>query len=170
MRNKTARAACAALTFAFAMVILGPYQYAGLSAMVLAVLLAGVALEPVFAVLSVGVYLAAGIWLPVYPGGGRGLDVLLGSRGGFLLALLLCALVISALIKGLRKKPLLAVAAGLCVSFLLYFGVGILWYVVKTDSSLMGVLNSGWGGTFLLFGMDCLLAFAAAGPMKKAVR
>ena len=170
MKNKSTRAICAALTFSFAMVILGPYQYAGLSAMVLAVLLAGVALEPMFAVLSVGVYLLAGLWLPVYPGGGRGLDVLLGARGGFLLALVLCALVISALIKGLRKHPVLSVATGLGMAFLLYFGMGILWYVVKTDSSLMGVLSAGWGGTCLLFGLDCLLAFAAAGPMKKAVR
>ncbi|MBO5735466.1 MAG: biotin transporter BioY [Clostridia bacterium] len=170
MKNKTMRTICAALTFSFAMVILGPYQYAGISAMVLAVLLAGVALEPLYAVLSVAVYLGAGIWLPVYPGGGSGTATLLGARGGFLLALIPCVLVISALIKGLRKKPILSVVTGLGMAFLLYFCIGILWYVVKTDSSLTAVLNAGWGGTCLLFAFDCILAFLAAGPMKRAVR
>ena len=57
MKNKTMRTICAALTFSFAMVILGPYQYAGISAMVLAVLLAGVGHSPLNANSGVGLKL-----------------------------------------------------------------------------------------------------------------
>lgn len=170
MRNKTFRALCGSLTFAFACILFGPYEFAGMSAAVAVALLAGVSMEPLFATLAVGLYLVAGIWLPIYPGGGSGIAVLFGSRGGFLLSLVLCALVISALVKGLRGHPFLSVFVGLCASFMLYFGVGILWYVVKTDSSFIAVLSAGWATQCLLFAADALLALVASGSLYKAVR
>ncbi len=168
MRNKTLRALCGSLFFAFACGVLGPYQIGGVSAAVAVVLLAGVSMDPLFALLSAALYLLAGIWLPVYPGSAHGTAVLLGSSGGFLLSLLLCALVISALRSGLRRHPFLAAFAGLCAAFLLYFGMGILWYVVKTDSSIQSVLTLQWKTPCLLFGLDALLALLASPTLYRA--
>lgn len=170
MKNKTFRWLCGSLVFAFACMILGPFQIARVSGAVVVALLAGVSMEPMFAVLSVALYLLAGIWLPVYPGMTSGTGVLFGASGGFLLSLLLCTLVIAALMKGLRGHPFLSVFVGLCAAFMLYFGIGILWYVVKTDSSFIGVLSSGWGTSFLLFGADALLAMMASSSLYKAVK
>lgn len=170
MRNKTIRKLCGSLVFSFAMMLFGPYQLAGVSAAVAITLLAGVAMEPLFAVLSVAVYLIVGIWIPVYPGLASGMGVLFGASGGFLLSLLLCALVIAALVKGLRGHPFLSVFVGLCASFMLYFGIGILWYVVKTDSPFLSVLASGWGTPCLLFGGDALLAMLSSSTLYKAVK
>ena len=170
MKNKTVRRLLGALVFAFACVLLGPYQIAGVSAALVAVLLAGVALEPLFAVLSVGLYLVAGLWMPVYAGMNKGADYLFGASGGFLLSLMFCALVISALSKGLRGHPFLAVVIGLCASFVLYFGTGILWNVIVTGNDLLSVLSAGWTTPCMLFGMDALLALFASRTLYKAVR
>lgn len=170
MKNKTLRQLCGALVMAFACLLFGPYQIAGVSAAVAVVLLAGVSMEPLFAVLSVGLYLVAGLWLPVYPGMHSGADYLFGASGGFLLSLIFCALMISALVKGLRGHPFLSVVIGLCASFVLYFGAGILWNVVRTGNSLISVLSSGWVTPCFLFGMDALLALFASRTLYKAVK
>lgn len=170
MKNKTLRQVLGALVMAFACMLFGPYQIAGVSAAVAVVLLAGVSMEPLFAVLSVGLYLVAGLWLPVYPGMNAGADYLFGASGGFLLSLMFCALVISALNKGLRGHPFLSVFIGLCASFVLYFGTGILWNVIRTGNDLVSVLSAEWVTPCLLFGMDALLAFFASRTLYKAMK
>ena len=170
MKSKFWKAVFSVLLFSYAMAIVGPYEYAGLSAAVPVMLLAGVSMGPLCSILSVAVYLLAGLWFPVYINGGCGAGALFGAHGGFLLVLLPCVLVISALIKGLKKHPLLALLLGLAIAFLLYFAFGILWYVISTGSSLAGVLSKGWGGISLLFLLNCVLAFFVSGPLKRAVR
>ena len=169
MKNKTFRGICGALLFAFAACILGGYEISGISVAVAVLLLAGVALDPLCAVLASALYLVVGIWLPVYPGLTRGLGVLFGARGGFLLSLLFCTFIIAALRRGLRRNLFLATLAGLCVSFLLFFGVGILWQVLRTGDSFAAVLNAQLGRRMLLFGLDSLLALLASPSLYRAV-
>ncbi len=158
------------LIFSFAMAILGPYDYAGLSAAVTVMLLLGVSVGPLCSTLSVAVYLLAGLWFPVYIDGGCGAAVLFGDRGGFLIALLPCVLVISALAKGWKKHPILALLLGLFIAFILYFAFGVLWYVISSGFALPDVLAKGWGGISLLFLLNCVLAFFVSGPLKRAVK
>lgn len=169
MRSRTMRGLCGSLLFAFAACVLGGYQISGVSAAVAIVLLAGVALEPLYALLAPALYLLVGIWLPVYPGLSRGTGVLFGSSGGFLFALLACALVVAAMRSGLRRQPFLGAFVGLCAAFLLYFGIGILWEVVRTGASFSVVLNAQLGRRCILFGLDALLALLASPTLYKAV-
>lgn len=169
MKNKTFRGICGALLFAFAACVLGGYGLSGITAAVAVLLLAGVALDPLYALFASALYLVAGIWLPVYPGLTRGLGVLLGGQGGFLLSLLLCAFIVAAMRKGLRRYPFLATLAGLCVAFVLFFGVGILWQVIRTGDSFSAVLSAQVGSRMILFGMDSLLALLASPSLYRAV-
>lgn len=169
MKNKTLRRFCGTLLFAFSACMLGGYEVSGMSAAVAVLLLAGVALDPLCALLASALYLVAGIWLPVYPGLTRGLDVLFGGQGGFLLSLLLCAFLVAALRRGLRGHMFLATLAGLCVSFLLFFGIGILWQVIRTGASFSAALNAQVGRRMLLFGLDSLVALFASPSLYRAV-
>lgn len=169
MKNRTVRGLCGSLLFAFAACVLGGYQISGISVAVAITLLAGVALDPLYAMLAPALYLIAGIWLPVYPGQASGVSVLFGSSGGFLLSLLLCALIIAAMRKGMRGYPFLATFVGLCAAFLLFFGIGILWEVVRTGASLPGVLNAQLGSRCILFALDALLALLASPTLYRAV-
>ncbi len=169
MKNKTARQFCGALVFAFAACALGGYTVNGMSPAIAVLLLAGAALEPMFALLAAGLYLFAGLWLPVYPGVVSGYEVLLGGSGGFLLSLLLCAFVVAAARKGIRGYPYLATFVGLCAAFLLFFGVGVLWQVVRTGAGFSAVLHEQFGWRFFLFGMDALLTLFASPNLHRAV-
>lgn len=166
MRNKTFRRVCGALLFAYAACLLGGY---GIFAAVAVLLLAGVAMDPLCALSSSALYLLAGIWLPVYPDSTHGLDVLFGARGGFLLSLLFCTFLIAALRSGLRGHPILATLAGLCVSFLLFFGIGILWQAIRTEATFSAVLNAQVGKPMIRFGMCSLLALFASPSLYRAV-
>ena len=166
MKNKTLRGVCGALLFAYAACLLGPY---GIFAAVAVLLLAGVALDPLCGLLASAFYLIAGIWLPVYPGSARGLGVLFGGQGGFLLSLLFCTFIIAALRRGLRGHPFLATLAGLCVSFLLFFGIGILWQALRTSATFSSALNAQVGRPMLLFGLDSLLALLASPSLYRAI-
>lgn len=169
MKSKTMQGIFGSLVFAFAACVLGGYQISGISAAVAIILLAGVALDPLYAVLVPALYLIAGIWLPVYPGLSRGVGVLFGASGGFLLSLLLCALIVAAMRKGMRGYPFLATFVGLCAAFLLFFGIGILWTVVRTGASFSGVLYEQAGMRCILFGFDALLALLASPTLYRVV-
>ncbi len=153
-----------------ACMLLGPFQYAGFSAALAVVLVAGVAMDPMEGAASAAAYLLGGLWLAVYPGGGSGATVLLGARGGFLLAMPFCILVISACIRGWNKKPLLGAVVGLFGAFAVYFGGGILWYTVKTGTPLLQVLKAEWGGACLLFFLCGGFAVLAAGNFRRVLR
>lgn len=169
MKNKTVRGLCGALLFAFTACVLGGYSVSGISAAVAVLLLAGVALDPLCALLASALYLAAGIWLPVYPGRESGLGVLFGGQGGFLLSLLFCAFIVAAMRRGMRGYPFLATFVGLCASFLLFFGIGILWQVIRTGAAFSGVLNAQLGMRALLFGLDSLVALLASPSLYRAI-
>ena len=155
---------------AFACMLLGPFQYAGLSGALLVVLVAGFAMDPLEGAGASALYLLTGLLLAVYPGGGRGADVLFGASGGFLLAMPVCILVISACVRGWGKQPLLGGLAGILGAFAVYFGGGILWYTVKTEIPLGTVLSAGWGGTCFLFLVYGVFAMLCAGAFRRMLR
>lgn len=170
MKKKTKTALGGALLFALCAAAMGSYQLAGVSAALAVILLAGASLEPLYAVLAAAAYLLIGVWLPVYPGAARGTAFLLGSSGGFLLALPFCALAIAAMRKAMRQNPLPALAVGLCMAFFLYFGIGILWHIVKTGATFQAVFTSKLFTPFLLFGVDSLLTIVLAPYIRKLTK
>lgn len=169
MKNKTLRGVCGASMFAFTACVLGGYSVSGMSAAIAVLLLAGVALDPLCALLASALYLIAGIWLPVYPGLASGLGVLFGGQGGFLLSLLFCSFIIAAMRRGLRRHLFLATFAGLCASFLLFFGIGILWQVISTSATFSSALHEQLGRRMILFGLDSLVALLASSSLYRAV-
>jgi len=107
--------------------------------------LAGLLLGPVWAGISVGLYLLLGAFgLPVFAKGGAGIGILLGNTGGFLVGYLLAAIVV-----GLLRDPegksvartALSVFAGLVAIYL----VGIPWLAVVVFKGA-----AGFQGTHLL--------------------
>ncbi len=170
MKKKTKTELVGALLFALIASVMGAYSLAGVSAALAGILLAGAVLEPLYAMLSAGVYLLAGVWLPVYAGAARGTEFLFGPSGGFLIALPFCALAVAAMRKAMRQNPFPALAVGLCISFLLYFGIGILWHIVKTGASFQAVFTSKLSTPCLLFGLDALLTLVLSPYVRKLVK
>jgi biotin transporter BioY len=155
---------------ALACMLLGPFQYAGLSGALLVALVIGFSMEPLEGAAALALYLLSGLLLAVYPGGGSGADVLFGERGGFLLAMPFCILVISACVRGWGKQPFVGGLAGVLGAALLYFGGGILWYTVKTGIPLGTVLSAGWGGTCFLFLVYGVFAMLCAGAFRRMLK
>jgi len=111
----------------------------------LAVLLVGGSLGLRRGLLSVGLYLAAGLLLPVYAGGGSGLDtfvnrseggaIVLGATGGYLIGFMLAAAVTGRLAElGWDRHILGAVAAMLIGNVVIYL-VGVPWLAAAVGST-----------------------------------
>ena len=156
--SSNARLWLTAAVFAVTACVVGPYNLNGISPVVLVVLVAG-ALEPAgYALASVAAYLAVGIFLPIYPSGLSGIGTLFGTYGGYLLSLLLCPLAISYSVRCLRKEFALSLCIGFGAAWLLYFGIGSIWYLIRSEKALLEVLKM-QGIPCLLFLADALAAF-----------
>lgn len=92
--------------------------------------------------LAMGLYLLAGLALPVFSGGASGLEHLVGATGGYLLAFPLVALVAGTLTE--RTRTLGQSALALLVGSLVLFSCGVA--VLHTVSGLpwMAALDMGW--------------------------
>ncbi len=93
--------------------------------------------------LAMGLYLLAGLALPVFAGGAAGMEHLLGATGGYLLAFPLVALVAGALTERTRTlgQSALALLAGSLVLF--SCGVAVL-HAVSGDLTWLQALDMGW--------------------------
>lgn len=93
--------------------------------------------------LAMGLYLLAGLALPVFSGGASGVVHLLGATGGYLLAFPLVALVAGTLTERTRTlgQSALALLAGSLVLF--SCGVAVL-HTVSGDLSWAAALDMGW--------------------------
>ncbi|MFN3596873.1 MAG: biotin transporter BioY [Rubricoccaceae bacterium] len=110
----------AALTAAFAQAELRIYLWeVPLTLQTVAVYASGLFLGRRNAALAMGLYLLAGLVLPVFAGGGSGAAHLLGLTGGYLLAMPLVAFLTGHLTTSRRSfgQTLLALAAGSVVLF-----------------------------------------------------
>lgn len=150
--------------------VFGPYSISCMSAAVFVMMISGLAQAPGFALVSGILYLVAGIWLPVLPdwnhGMAHGFGTLFGNSGGLLLALPLLAFTVSLFQRLLAQKPYLNTAVGLLAGFVVYFGLGLLWAVIKTGSVDLRAM----GTPFLLYGLDALAAFALSPFLIHSIR
>lgn len=169
MKNKTARLWLICIAFTVLMSVLGPYNLNGISPVVLAVLLAGAMEQTAFGFVSVLGYLLVGLVLPVYPGGGKGLGFLFGNYGGYLLSLLLCVLAVLYATHALKKDPLLSALIGFGASFILYFGIGMVWYLISSETPFVDAMQK-LGVPCIFFLADTLAAFLLLAAFPRAKR
>jgi len=123
---------------------------------VLVVFLAGGLLGPAWGAISMGLYVLLGaIGMPVYAGGGSGLNVLLGPTGGYLWSYPVAAFALGSVApSGLRTTGAMLVGLGI-----IYLG-GAGWAVLLGGKAFAAVL-SGWVVPFIPFDLIKLI-FAAA--------
>lgn len=142
----------------------------------LAVLLVGGSLGLRRGLLSVGLYLLAGLVLPVYAGWGSGVDtfvgrgdagqLVLGATGGYLIGFLLAAAVTGRLAElGWDRHILGAVAAMLIGNVVIYL-IGVPWLAVavgssETSSALERAVAFGLTPFVVIDALKLLLAAAA---------
>ena len=109
---------------------------------VLFVLLAGMVLGPRLGVLSVVVYLALGLFAPVYAGGTSGIGVLFGPTGGFLWGFVL-AVMLTGATASLRPRSLgVLIVAGIAGLAPIY-ALGAVWLALQAHITLGAALTVG---------------------------
>ena len=170
MKDQVWRSVGLCLLFCGLSCVLGPYSLSCVSAAVLVMMVSGFLQAPGFAFVSGFLYLVIGIFLPVLPDWGHGMTkgfgALFGTSGGMLLALPLLALTVSLFRRLPLKYSWLCRILGLAAGFVVFFGFGLLWYVIKAGSVDLGSM----GMAFLFYGLDALAAYAAFPLFARASR
>lgn len=129
----------------------------------LAVVIAGAALGAKRGALSQALYVALGLFLPVYADGAQGLDVVWGATGGYLVGFIFAAYVVGALAqRGADRRPVIAFAA-FCTGQLLIFGIGVPWLKVSTGMPWSTAVHDGFA-IFIVGGVIKALAAGALTP------
>lgn len=130
----------------------------------LAVVLAGAALGWRRGAASQLLYLAIGLFLPVYADGAQGWDVVWGATGGYLVGFVFAAAVIGWLAeRGADRRVLVAIAT-FVVGQLVVFGIGVPWLQVSTGMSWSTAIHDG----FAIFIVGGLIKAALAGAVTPA--
>jgi len=107
------------------------------------VLLAGLILGPRWAMVSVAIYLIAGLLgLPVFAGGTGGIARILGPTGGYLLSYLPVAFLVGWLSQKGRGR-IWVNAAALTLGSLLVYGIGVPWLKRVTGMDWDKALSAG---------------------------
>lgn len=129
----------------------------------LAVVLVGASLGSRRGVAALGLYVLAGLALPVYADGESGSGVLFGATGGYLVGFVLAAFAIGWIAeRGADRRVASAVLAGL-VGQLLVFGVGVPWLKVAADMSWGTAIHDGFS-IFIVGGIVKALVAGLALP------
>ena len=130
MRKSQARNLVQAALLAALTAVLSQIQLS----IVLGAYLAGMLLTPVWAVVSLTVYMALGlVGVPVFAGMMAGPAVLFGQTGGYVLGYIAIAGVTSLARQG-DKMPLTVL--GMAVGLLLCYGLGTVWFMVVSGTGL----------------------------------
>ena len=142
-----------------------------------AVLLVGGALGLRRGFLSIGLYLAMGLFLPFYAGGGSGLDtflsradgtIVLGATGGYLIGFLLAAAITGRLAEIGWDRSVLGAVAAMFIGNLAIYAIGLPWLALALPAEFAGVrweTAVAFGLTpFIIFDALKLLLAAAAFP------
>lgn len=129
----------------------------------LAVVIAGAALGARRGAASQLLYVALGLFLPVYADGGQGLEVIWGASGGYLIGFVLAAALVGKLAEmGADRKVLMAFLA-FCGGQLLIFGIGVPWLKVSADQAWATAIHDGFA-IFIVGGIFKALIGAAVIP------
>ena len=142
--------------------VLGPYSLSCISGALLVALFSGTLQAPGYAFISGLLYLIAGTFLPVLPdwnhGMTSGFGALFGPSGGMLLVLPLTAFTVALFQRILIRKPVLNTLAGLAAGFVVFFGFGLLWYVIRAGAPDMRAMGTAFG----LYGLFTLVVFLSS--------
>ena len=111
---------------------LGPVPF---NLAVLGAYLAGMMLEPLWAAVSMLVYMLLGlIGVPVFAGFTGGPAILFGKTGGYVLGYLFIALLTSLAVR--RGKNVFAAALGMLAGLLVCYALGTAWFMALTGTDL----------------------------------
>jgi biotin transport system substrate-specific component len=125
----------------------------------LAVVVAGASLGSVRGGLSQLLYVALGLFLPVYADGGTGWDVVTGATGGYLVGFVVAAYIVGRLAElGADRRVAVAFVA-FVVGQLVIFGIGVPWLKASTDMTWSSAIHDG----FSIFIVGGLIKAAIAG-------
>jgi biotin transport system substrate-specific component len=129
----------------------------------LGVVIAGAALGWKRGAASQLLYVALGLFLPVYSDGASGFDVIWGATGGYLVGFIIAAGLIGRLAElGADRKPHIAFLA-FCAGQLAIFGIGVPWLKVATDMTWADAIHNGFT-LFIVGGIIKALLGAAVMP------
>ena len=104
---------------------------------VLAVLLIGGLLSPMYAALTIAVYILLGFaGLPIFAGWGSGFDTILGPTGGYIMSFLPMALVVSAFAK---RNLILGIALAIAICHTM----GTIWFACSRQIPMWGAFLAG---------------------------
>jgi biotin transport system substrate-specific component len=129
----------------------------------LGVVLVGAALGSRRGVVSMGLYVLAGLVLPVYAEAGSGFRVIAGADGGYLIGFVLATWIIGRTAeRGLDRRPLPAFA-GFCLGQLAVFAIGVPWLKIATGIDWTVAIHEGFL-VFILGGLVKAAVGAATVP------
>lgn len=141
----------------FAIPFFGPIPF---TLQVLFVLLAGLALGPRLATMSMLAYVALGLVAPVYAGGASGLGTLIGPAGGYIWGFVLGAALVGYLAGRQRSNGLPRMSAVAAAGLIPIYALGATWLAVSLRTSDVQVIL--WGGVLQFLPMDLFKAALAA--------
>jgi biotin transport system substrate-specific component len=127
----------------------------------LAVVLAGGALGARRGAASQALYVALGLFLPVYSDGEQGVDVIWGATGGYLVGFVVAAGIVGwCAERGADRRPLVAFTA-FAAGQLSVFAIGVPWLKVATDMAWDDAIHDG----FAIFIVGGIVKAALAGAL-----
>jgi biotin transport system substrate-specific component len=126
-----------------------------------AVVLVGAGLGARRGGLSMLLYVALGLVLPVYASGAQGTGVLFGSSGGYLFGFILAAWAMGVIAERGGDRRVVSAALAFAVGQLLIFGVGVPWLKVDTSESWGWSIHEG----FTIFILGGVIKAALAGVL-----
>jgi biotin transport system substrate-specific component len=147
-------AGCAQLTFYL------PGNPVPVTAQTFAVLLTGAALGANRGAAAMLLYIALGMFLPVYADGKHGIEVITGASGGYLIGFLAASWVVGRLAEArMDRTPVKALPLFLLGSAIVY-GIGVPWLAISAGQPLDWALTNGFVD---FIPGDIVKAIAAAG-------
>jgi biotin transport system substrate-specific component len=124
----------------------------------LAVVLCGAGLGAARGSLAMLLWAAVGLFLPVYSGGGSGLEHLTGATGGYIVGFVVAAYVVGRLAERGADRHALVAFAAFVAGQAIVFGFGVPWLKVSADMSWSLAVHDG----FVLFIVGGLIKAAVA--------
>lgn len=97
-------------------------------------------LEPLYATISVSIYVLLGaIGLPVFAGYAAGLQNLIGVTGGYIIGYIPMAWLVAFMYKKINKKAILPIA--MIIGTVVLYTIGTAWFMVQTHNTLIQSLT-----------------------------